>query len=212
MSRGQLSRSLIAEQALRLIDEGGLGEFTMRKLGVRLGVDPMAVYRHYRDREDLFDAVAERILDEVGLDALPWDGGWRLLAEMYCLRLRDALLAHPHAVSTFATRPVRASAAVTAGARMVEVFNREGFSPGHALQIARSLRELVIGHAMSLASVRLGSQTRSRKPAPGSADYNLLAAAADAIGIEDHFEVALAAILDGFTALQQHDCGDRAGA
>lgn len=210
MPRGRLSRPLIAEEALRLIDEGGLDEFTMRKLGGRLGVDPMAVYRHYRDREDLFDAVAEQILAEVGLDALPWDGGWRPLAEEYCLRLRDALLAHPHAVSTFATRPVRSSAAVEAGVGMVEVFSREGFSPGHALQIARSLRELVIGHAMSLASVRLGSQARSRKPAPGSADYNLLAAAADATGIEEHFEVALTAILDGFGALQQHDRGDRA--
>ncbi|MBB4930774.1 AcrR family transcriptional regulator [Lipingzhangella halophila] len=197
MPRAGLTRAAIAAAALELIDENGIAAFSMRKLGARLGVDPMAVYRHFRDQEDVFDAVAEAIFDEIETDALPWEEGWRAVAERYSYALRDVLLAHPNAVATFATRPVRSQASIDTGVRMIEVFTAAGFTPGDALRVSRSLRELTIGHALSLATVRLGAQTRSRKPDPGAPDYNVLAEAADATTIDDHFEVGLAAMLDG---------------
>lgn len=192
---------MVAAAALDLIDERGVGAFSMRKLGVRLGVDPMAAYRHFDDQEDLYDAVVEQIFAQLDPDVLPWDEGWRALAQRYCSCLRDVLLAHPHAVSLFATRPVRSTASIRTGVRMLEVFSADGFSPADGLRIARSLREFTIGHALSLAVVQLGSQERSRKPEPGSPRYNLLAEAADATRIDDHFEPALRAMLDGFQRL-----------
>lgn len=203
MTRARLTREKITAAALELIDDIGHDAFSMRKLGQHLGADPMAVYRHFRDQEDLFDSIAELLFHQIDLGALPWDQGWRRLAHEYCVRLCTVLLAHPQAVITFATRPVRSSESISTGVRMIETFTAAGFSPADGLRIARSLRELTIGHAVGVASASLGSQERSRKPASGSANYNALAAAADATAIDDHFDVALTAMLDGFEGLRE---------
>ncbi|HIZ36812.1 MAG TPA: TetR/AcrR family transcriptional regulator C-terminal domain-containing protein [Candidatus Ruania gallistercoris] len=203
MVRAGLTREKVALAGLELIDEIGLDAFSMRKLGNRLGVDPMAAYRHIRDREALFDAIAELLFAEADPETLPWDEGWRALAREYCTRLRRVLLRHPQAVFVFATRPVRSSEAIATGVRMIEVFAAAGFTPADGLRIARSLRELTIGHALSLSAVELGSQTRSRKPQRGAPNYNVLAASADETRIDDHFELALRAMIDGFERLLQ---------
>ncbi|MET8866066.1 hypothetical protein ABZW11_24280 [Nonomuraea sp. NPDC004580] len=69
-------------------------------------------------------------------------------------------------------------------------------SPADALRMTRCLRELVIGHALSVAMTQAG---RSRKPEPGSPGYNLLAEAADATILDDHCGPGLTALLNGFT-------------
>ncbi|WP_328843099.1 TetR/AcrR family transcriptional regulator [Streptomyces sp. NBC_00258] len=199
--RPPLNRSYIAAAALALIDTNGLDNFSMRKLGSGLGVDPMAVYRYFSDQEALFDGIAEALFDELDVDSLPWDSAWREVAERYCWRLRDTLLAHPHAVSVFATRPVRSRASIDTGVRIIELLQDAGFTPAHALQIARCLREFTIGHALSLAVVQLGAQSRSRKPSPDSSAYNILARAADDTEIDEHYGIGLTAMLDGFERL-----------
>ncbi len=187
--------------ALALVDDIGRDKFSMRKLGAELGVDPMAVYRYFTDQEALFDGIAESLFTEFDVDTLPWHGPWRDLAEQYTRRMRDTLLAHPHAVTIFATRPVRSPAAIDAGNRMVELMVQAGFTPGRALQVLRCLREFTIGHALSLAVLRLGGEPRSRKPPPDSPDYNLLARGAGDAGHDDHFDLGLTAMLDSFAHL-----------
>jgi len=211
VSRAGLTRAKIADAALTLIDEIGIDAFSMRKLGQHLGVDPMAIYRHFQHREDLFDAVAELLFDHIDVNALPWNGRWRDLAGQYCQALLSVLQEHPHAVTTFATRPIRSNSSISSGVRMIECFVAGGFSPENSLRVARSLRELTIGHALSLSAVQLGSQTRSRKPAPEDPNYNLLAKAADSAGIDDHFDIALTAMLDGFENLRESAASAAAG-
>jgi TetR/AcrR family transcriptional regulator, tetracycline repressor protein len=196
-----LSREYIADMALALVDDIGRDKFSMRKLGAKLGVDPMAVYRYFTDQEALFDGIAETLFTELDVESLPWHSAWRDLAEQYVRRMRDALLAHPHAVTIFATRPVRSPAAIDTGNRMIELMTRSGFTPGRALQILRCLREFTIGHALTLAVHQLGGGRRSRKPPPDSPEYNLLARSADETGTDDHFDLGLTAMLDSFARL-----------
>jgi TetR/AcrR family tetracycline transcriptional repressor len=196
-----LSHEYIATVALALVDEVGLGRFSMRKLGAELGVDPMAVYYYYRDQEALFDGIAAVLFDELRVETLPWEGSWRELCEGLHRRLRDTLLAHPHAVSIFATRPVRSPTAIDNGERALVILREAGFGPALSLQVARCLREFTLGHAQTIAAVRLGAGLRSRKPPKGSPDYNLIAESADAAPIDAHFEVGLKAMLDGFEAM-----------
>jgi AcrR family transcriptional regulator len=199
-TRTVLNRKYIATVALDLIDQIGLAKFSMRKLGAELGVDPMAVYRHYTDQEALYDGVAELLFDQLDSDSLPWAKGWRHLCTMYCERLRTTLLDHPHAVTVFASRPVRSPAAIATGNRMIETMRHAGFTPARALQLTRCLREFTIGHALSMAVITLGASVRSRKPSPADPTYNLLAEAADATPSGAHFQFGLNAMLDGFIA------------
>jgi TetR/AcrR family tetracycline transcriptional repressor len=195
-----LNRDYIATVALDLIDRIGVAKFSMRKLGAELGVDPMAVYRHYADQEDLYDGVAELLFDHLDANSLPWASDWRELCTTYCERLRVTLLDHPHAVTVFASRPVRSPTAIEVGNRMIEVLRDAGFAPAIALQLARCLREFTIGHTLTMTVHELGAARRSRKPAPEDPAYNLLAEAADASAPGAHFTVGLQALLDGFAA------------
>jgi TetR/AcrR family tetracycline transcriptional repressor len=200
-TRPALSRDYVAVMALALVDEIGRDKFSMRKLGAELGVDPMAVYRHFTDQEALFDGIAEALFAELDLESLPWRGQWRQLVEQYVRRLRDTLLNHPHAVTIFATRPVRSPAAIDSGNRMIELMTSAGFASGDALRILRCLREFTVGHAITLAVLQLGGERRSRKPSPESPEYNLLARSADQADAGDHFDLGLAAMLDSFERL-----------
>ena len=199
-TRTVLNRGYIAAVALDLIDRIGLAKFSMRKLGAELGADPMAAYRHYADQEDLYDGIAELLFDRLDTDSLPWAKGWRQVSATYCERLRDTLLEHPHAVTLFASRPVRSPVAIATGNRMIETLTADGFPPADALRISRSLREFTIGHALTMAVLTLGTEHRSRKPAPTDPAYNLLAEAADGATPGDHFHPGLQAMLDGFSA------------
>ncbi|MFD1932266.1 TetR/AcrR family transcriptional regulator C-terminal domain-containing protein [Nonomuraea mangrovi] len=104
------------------------------------------------------------------------------------------LAAHPHAVPIFGSRPVRSAKAIATGDRAIEFLRDRGFPPEIALQMTRALRDYTIGHAMGLAAVHLGAQRRSRKPKRGTPGYGPL----DAVGLEEHFDLGLAAMLDGF--------------
>src|SRR5919108_3233672 len=60
--RHSLTDQRILAEALALVDEAGLDALTTRALGQRLGVDPTAVYRHFRNKDELLGALADRIL------------------------------------------------------------------------------------------------------------------------------------------------------
>src|SRR5215470_6478109 len=120
-----LSRERICREALALVDEEGLSALSMRRLGARLGVEAMSLYRHVRDKADLIDALHAAVLanlrpepepaatsaagDAGQANAAATDGplaGRALLGGM-CRALRTALLRHPNVVPLFVSRPVR---------------------------------------------------------------------------------------------------------
>jgi AcrR family transcriptional regulator len=65
VKRRTLSRERVAAAALELIEREGLARLTMRRLGGRLGVEGMALYTHVRNKDDLLNAVADLILDQL---------------------------------------------------------------------------------------------------------------------------------------------------
>lgn len=62
-SSSRLNRTHFIDAAARFIDEHGEEAFTLRALGEALGVDQSAVYRHFKDRSELVDAVQEWLFD-----------------------------------------------------------------------------------------------------------------------------------------------------
>lgn len=88
---------MIVDHALELTEREGASALTMRRLGDELGVDPTAVYRHFRDKDDLILACLDRIVgqtyDEVAptIEALDWRDLLRRIAqECYAM-----CLSHP---------------------------------------------------------------------------------------------------------------------
>jgi TetR/AcrR family transcriptional regulator, tetracycline repressor protein len=87
------------------------------------------------------------------------------------------------------------------GVRAVAKLQDAGLSPVTALRVLRCLREFTVGHALSVSTLQLGAQRRSKKPNKGNLQYNLLAQAADETEPDDHFEMGLHAMLRGFEQL-----------
>ncbi|WP_031495071.1 TetR/AcrR family transcriptional regulator [Bryobacter aggregatus] len=60
-----VTRDDILTAALTLLDEGGGQGLTMRALAIRLGVTPMSLYHHVKDRAGLLRALSDRVHAEV---------------------------------------------------------------------------------------------------------------------------------------------------
>src|SRR5215467_14655895 len=94
--RTRLSKQAVTERALALADASGPDGLTIRRLAQDLGVTPMALYWHFRSKEELIAGVTDRIWRELRTDvdpAAPWPAQLRGLLES----LIDVLRAHPSA-------------------------------------------------------------------------------------------------------------------
>jgi AcrR family transcriptional regulator len=56
----------IAIAGRRLLDKEGAEAVTMRRVARAVGITPMAIYRHYRDRTALLNALADEGFEELG--------------------------------------------------------------------------------------------------------------------------------------------------
>jgi AcrR family transcriptional regulator len=77
-----LTRETVVEQALALADDEGVEAVTIRRLAGRLGVTPMALYWHFKNKDELMWALAEHVLSGVTADVYPGDSWQKRLRTM----------------------------------------------------------------------------------------------------------------------------------
>ena len=97
-----LTRERVLNAAIRLADRGGIGSLSMRKLGQELGVEAMAIYYHFTDKEEVVDGIVDTVFAEVTLPAAGPD--WRTGMRVRALSLRDALARHRWAIGLMESR------------------------------------------------------------------------------------------------------------
>src|SRR4029079_14320660 len=69
--RAPLTRDRVMRAALELADEGGTAALTMQRIGQRLGVEAMSLYRHVRNKDDILDGIVDLVFAEIELPADP---------------------------------------------------------------------------------------------------------------------------------------------
>ena len=67
--RPQLDRESILDAGIRLAASGRADAVSVRRLGAELGADPTAIYRHFRDKDELVLALLDRLLAQVDATA-----------------------------------------------------------------------------------------------------------------------------------------------
>ncbi|GAA2892738.1 hypothetical protein Acy02nite_40020 [Actinoplanes cyaneus] len=80
----RLSRATVAERALRLADEEGVDAITIRRLAKELGVTPMALYWHFKNKDELLLGIVDHVLTDVRADRSagdPWQKQLRAIVE-----------------------------------------------------------------------------------------------------------------------------------
>jgi AcrR family transcriptional regulator len=74
----------------------------MRKLGQELGVEAMALYHHFANKEDLVDGMVDLVFVEIAPPSST--GDWRTAMRRRATAVRDALLRHRWAVGLMESR------------------------------------------------------------------------------------------------------------
>lgn len=151
-ARRKLTRAEILDATLDLAERSGLHAVTMRAVADRLGVTPMALYRHVGDKQGLLDGLVERLLADqpVPDPALPW----RDRLHQHGAALRATARRHPDVFGLLLARR-----AATPGARRIRdsVYQalRDAGVPGADIpRVERLLSTFVLGFAASEAGGR----------------------------------------------------------
>jgi AcrR family transcriptional regulator len=90
-----LTRQIIIDTAIRIIDAEGLAAFSTRRLARELRINQASLYHHFRSKDEILDGIRFEVLREVrvpGYGQKPWPE-WIVAA---CVATRSALLAHPN--------------------------------------------------------------------------------------------------------------------
>lgn len=135
--RARLSKRAVVDRALKLADADGLESLTIRKLAQDLGVTPMALYWHFRSKDDLLEGMAEQIWSEIEVNvdpALPW---WAQLQGGLVSLLR-VLRAHRSAPQLVLEHEKRNDVALRATEATLQILTSAGFDAQHASEIARA--------------------------------------------------------------------------
>ena len=93
-ARSSLSSADILTVAVIIADREGIAAVSMRRLARELSVTPMALYWHFDDKEQLLDAMAERVVADAEFTDSPdlaWDDRYRGVL----ITLVKLLRAHP---------------------------------------------------------------------------------------------------------------------
>jgi AcrR family transcriptional regulator len=93
--RIRLSKDRVLRVAVDLADEAGIETLSMRKLAERLGVVPMALYKHVASKEELLDGMVDIVVGEIDppVSGIDWKSAFR----QRILSARRSLQRHPWA-------------------------------------------------------------------------------------------------------------------
>jgi AcrR family transcriptional regulator len=130
-----------------LADRDGLDGLSMRRLAQELGVNPMSLYHHVRDKEALLEAMTDAVVAEIAPDheaqvaarggALTWTEELRRLIRA----ARRTMLGHPWAVQVLQQGRPPTPATLRHLDRLLAAMRRGGCSVGlghHALHLLGS--------------------------------------------------------------------------
>lgn len=219
-ARIPLDRQRILAAAVQFIDEHGLLDLTMRKLGAVLGVEAMSLYRYVPGREELLDGVVDTIVgemyDDVSVIHAPQDG-WQDFLQRLAHGVRRIALAHPTAFPLVASRPPEAPwlRPPLRNLHWVESFLHglisEGFSDKSAVAAYRAFTSFLLGHLLLEVS-SLGADVGpldvldSGERESDLMEYPIVKRLSSALA-EDHsaieFEESLENLLDRLALLRQ---------
>lgn len=132
----RLTKDAVVDRALELADTQGLETLTIRKLAAELGVTPMALYWHFRSKDELLGGLVERVWSEIDVDVdqtAPWSDQLRGLLESLLAVLR----AHPAASKLLLVFEKQSKAALRPTEVALEVLRGAGFDPVYASKIVQ---------------------------------------------------------------------------
>ncbi len=141
-ARPVLTREFVLDHAVTLADAEGLDAVTVRRLAGLLGVTPMALYWHFRTKNELLEALGDRVLDAVRVPVRSedWDGDFRAAL----LALVTAMRPHPQLVALVPDRLLEHPAGLALSEMVLACLAAAGFSAAPAGYLATQALRMAI--------------------------------------------------------------------
>ena len=150
--RGSLTREAILDAAEPLAREGFDG-LTMRAVAARLQAAPMALYNHFADKDELVDALLDRVLAR--FQPPPATGDWVADLRAFAHAHRRVLTDHVWAVAPIFSRPNPGPSAVRIGEHAFGILARAGLSEDDAVAAFSGILALNYGWSSFTAAREL---------------------------------------------------------
>lgn len=205
--RAPLTKARVLAAALKLADAGGLEALSMRKLGQALGVEAMAVYYHFANKEQVLDGIVDLVFGEIDLPTVGAD--WRTAMRQRAISVRDALLRHRWAIGLMESRTNPGPANLRHHDAVIGCLRAAGFDMAAVATAYSLLDAYIYGFAMTKMNlpfedtsdiVEMSESMLAPFP-PGEyqnlADFITEHAMKPGYDFADEFEVGLDVILDG---------------
>ncbi|MFE0625924.1 TetR/AcrR family transcriptional regulator [Streptomyces sp. NPDC058864] len=208
--RNTLNPDRVLDAAVALLDRHGPEAFTMRALAQELGVGTMAVYSHFKGKDEIIDAVNERLLGEIELPSGP--GAPREQLIELCVGVYRLFSEHPSALQLLTSRPLRGDEAIAVIDRMLCLLITAGLDPSAAARAQVALMQYTVGAALWVvrrkraeceeAEAGLRERIRSRLADLPPERYPSLVGLAPELVVAQQsgraqYEAGLSALLDG---------------
>ena len=146
--RRALTRERLVAEALSVIAADGVDALSMRALATRLEVVPAALYRHVRNKEQLYDLVLDGVLAEVDCQVdhrLAWTEQVKVLAH----RLRTVLENHPGIAGLLKTRDPLGPASLTLAEAFLAAVHAAGLPERETALAFALVYDYTLGFALS---------------------------------------------------------------
>jgi TetR/AcrR family tetracycline transcriptional repressor len=161
-----LTREVLIETGLRVLDKVGLEGLTVRRLATELGVQSPALYWHIKTKQDLLDGMASAIIVGAGMgpprDGEPWQEWLGRRARSY----RNSLLAHRDGARLVASAG-RIPEAVGPFEEELAAMVKLGFTPVLALRTITVLSNYINGLVLQEQTLTATSLATSEAAGPG---------------------------------------------
>jgi AcrR family transcriptional regulator len=205
--RAPLTRELVLTTALGLADQGGLASLSMRKLGQELGVEAMALYYHFANKDEVLDGIVDLVYEEIELPAAGAD--WRTAMRRRAISVRDVLLRHRWAIEMMESRRNPGPANLRHHDAVIGSLRAGGFDMAMAAHAYSVLDAYIYGFALTKMNLPFDATDdiadlaqEMLEPFPADEYPNLVAfitehAMQPGYDFADEFEYGLDLILDG---------------
>ncbi|WP_242657099.1 TetR/AcrR family transcriptional regulator [Mycobacterium talmoniae] len=152
--RPRFTRAEVLRTALRLIDSGEPGAFSMRQLADEMGMGVMTLYGYVRDKQELYEAVTALAFEEI--PARPTTNGpWHERVGDAVRELHAICQHHPNLLTIALTDDKLKPGLFQRRELILTALRDAGFSSENALHVLGVLTSYAIGFAVAQESPAL---------------------------------------------------------
>lgn len=170
-TKKNLSPQRIVDTGLSLADGGSVDDVSIHKIAKKIGVTPMAIYRHFASKADLQAEMLDQFI--ANSDVIPAHSlRWQQWIEFVARQMFEALKQQPSWIPIFGQIRLKPGALEVKQA-CIEVLEEAGFSQRQAIDAFYGLIQCVIGAANQHLHIAQASEHDSFAAA-NTTDFDLL--------------------------------------